>query len=327
MVDYTRSTGTSGTMMIRDTGSVVEFWLNSNNSTTFSASLPWGFIINGVSQNKTYNYPAGAGWRKLSEWAISTSQTVQFRLGNTGTSGFGGPTTFNQAISRGTVPPAPNAPVISEITDTSMRVIFSGNGDGGASITAWQIGFSADPNSIYGSIDSFDHVFEDLDPGVTYYFWARGVNTVGYGPWSVRSSARTLSVPETMGSPVISDVRQTQVQVDFEFTVGDGGTPILEFEVGWTTTALADPDDTTTGSFPTIATGLDPGVLYYFSVRARNAVGWGNWGFQTAQKTVAGARVKVGAVWKEAIPYVRSGGVWKLAEPWGRIAGEWKRTL
>src|SRR6188508_2420493 len=141
MVDYTKPTGNSGTMLIRDDGFIVEFWLNSNNSTTFNHQLPWSMIINGVSSgNLYYDYPAGAGWRRLAQQVPSGSQYVTFKLGSTGTSGFGGPTTFTQWINRASVPPAPTTPTLSEITPTSMKAIFWSQGTGVGTFYRWELG-------------------------------------------------------------------------------------------------------------------------------------------------------------------------------------------
>src|ERR1700742_5260417 len=94
MTDYTRSTGNSGTMMIRDTGSTIEFWINANNSTTWSDHIPWSGTVNGASVGGSWYYHPNSGWNRVGAWSVSTSQNVQFNLGNTGTSGFGGPTTL-----------------------------------------------------------------------------------------------------------------------------------------------------------------------------------------------------------------------------------------
>ncbi len=124
MVDYNKSTGSSGTMRIRDTGTTVEFWLNAGNSTTFNHDLPWGYTINGVtSNNRTFDYSAGDGWQRLGAWGVTTSQTVTFRLGDTGTSGFGGPTTHSVTINRAKVPirrrspPEPRSSTSGRVSD------------------------------------------------------------------------------------------------------------------------------------------------------------------------------------------------------------------
>jgi hypothetical protein len=312
-------------MMIRDLGYNVEFWINSNNSSTWSDHIPWNGTVNGASVGGSYNYPAGAGWRRVGVWGVGYNQTVHFNLGNTGTSGFGGPTNFSAFIQRATVPPAPNAPVLSSITSTGMHVNFEGNGDGGSVIYIWQTAWGTDPDgSVVTYVNDFDFDLTGLTPGTTYYFWARGQNAQGYGEWSTRSQATTLRVPDAPSSPVISDL--TQVSAVATWTPNfDGGTAITAFQVGYSTTD-SSPTTSVTATSPKTLTGLSPGVTYYFRTRAQNAIGWGPWSPATVAKTIAGARVKVGAVWKDAIPYVRAGGTWQVARPWVRSAGEWKQT-
>lgn len=324
--------------MIRDLPAEnrVEFWLNSNNGTTFSASLPWGYTVNGSTWNGTFNYAAGAGWRRLGNFTVTGSQTLTFRLGSTGTGGFGGPTTFNQFINRQSVPPAPTTPALSEITSSSMKVIFHSQGDGQSPIIRWDLGYGTDPNGapLPYTVSTGTTVVTGLISGATYYFWARGVNALGVGPWSARGSATTLRIPGTNSLPIVTDVGQTTARIQLQ--AGDtGGDPITLYQFGWSTNSALIPVDPNivsvipTGSLlPTVLTGLPPGTTLYFRSRTRNSVGWSSWnGGATVARTIAGARVKVGFIYKEAIPYVKVAGVWKLARPWARIAGVWKESL
>ncbi len=312
--------------MIRDTGVAVEFWLNSGSGSTWSDHIPWTGTVNGTSVGGTFSYPAGGGWKKVAGWNVYSNQTVTFRLGNTGTSGFGGPTTFNQFIQRATVPPAPGPVFFNTVGSTSVDAQFFSNGDGGSAIFIWQMAYGTDPTGTVATlVNSIHQTIGGLTKGTTYYFWGRGQNAQGYGPWSVRSQVTTLREPDAPSSPVISDVTQTTAVATFTPN-GDGGSAILEYEVGWTPLLTGDPTDSSSGNSPQTLTDLDPGSLYRFSTRARNVVGWGPWSLSTDARLIAGARVKVGTTWQLAVPYVKHGGVWKLARPWGRVAGEWKQT-
>lgn len=222
MADYTRSTGNSGTMMIRDqnpggASGNVEFWLNSNNGTTFNTALPWNWIINGGSGSSTYNYPAGAGWRQLGVWNVTSSQTVRFGIGNTGTSGFGGPTNFDQFIQRATTPPAPNTPTFSNVAPTTLNVLWTPNGDGGAAITNYEIAYGTNPSTPSDTVTSATSpkAISGLTPGTTYYFKVRAQNSVGWGAYSAQASVMTIAGVR------IKDGGDWKVAVPY---VKDGGT-------------------------------------------------------------------------------------------------------
>lgn len=325
MTDYTHPCGNSGTMMIRDTGSTIEFWINSNNSTTWTDHLPWGGTVNGVGVGGSYYYHAGSGWNRLGAWGVSYSQNITFSLGNTGTSGFGSGTSFTVWINRSTVPPAPNPVQLSSVTSTSVHAVFSGNGDGGSAILEWDIGWGTDPYTVQNIIGTYDYVISGLTPGTTYYFWARGRNANGNGPWSARSQATTLQVPDPPSTPVISSIGPTSVVATFSPN-GDGGSPITGFQISYST-AVDGPLTTISATSPKTITGLQPGTQYWIWARAQNSVGFSPYSAPAIITTIAGARVKVGTDWKVAVPYVKEAGVWKLARPYVKVAGVWKETI
>ena len=327
MTDHTRSTGASGTMLVRDLGSVVEYWLNSNNTTTFNHALPYNWIVNGVSGSATFNYNAGSGWQKLRSFTVTTSQTVRFGLGSTGTSGFGGPTNFDVFIDRSTIPDAPYDLVLSSITSVSVALDFTDGYNGAAAIDAREIGYGEDPSTpetIIAATNS--EVISGLTPGTQYYFWARTHNVKGYSDWSARVTATTLQVPDAPSTPTLSNVGPTSIDVSWTPN-GDGGSAIDNFAIAYDVVDTLGTHTTVYGTSPTILTGLTPGTIYYIWVSAHNGVGWGPWSVYASVRTLAGARVKVGAVWKFAIPYVRDGGVWKIAVPYVNSAGTWKQAI
>ncbi|QFG08705.1 minor tail protein [Arthrobacter phage Ingrid] len=97
-------------------------------------------------------------------------------------------------IQTATIPAAPTSKGLDQIDMDSMRYRFSGNSNGGSAILEWQIGWGTASNTPQAYLKSTGtSTFNGLKPYTTYYFWSRGRNSVGWGPWSARSSARTLS--------------------------------------------------------------------------------------------------------------------------------------
>jgi len=240
MTDYEKATGSGGRMVIRDDGDdTVQFLIQAGFSTTFKADMPFSWTVNGSSGSDTKDYPTGAPLLLLKTFTVTTSQTVTFTLGSTGTSGLGGPTTFSKAISRSTVPGKPtlDAPVMTHTTAVIR--------------------------------------------------WADGT---------------------TGGSAITS--RQYQISTSSSFT---GAT--------WVTGGVL-----TSGKYQVTISNLIPGTTYYFRVRSVNAVGNGTASDSKTAATYAGARVRVGGVWKNAVPYVRVAGVWKVAVPYVKVGGTWKAT-
>lgn len=329
MTDYKKSTGSSGTMMIRDNGSTVSFMINSNNDSTFNNQLPWGYTVNGSTNNsRETRYSAGAGWVTLGSWTVTTDQTVTFRLFDTDTSGFGGPTTHSVAINRASAPDQPSKPVISEITSTTMRVRSTPGGNNGASIDGYQVArntVNTTSGSGVGNWPDLDNVFAGLVPDTTYYFWARTHNAKGYSPWSVVAYATTIRVPDTPDPVIVSNPTQTTVIASFT-EKGTGGSPIISRQLIYNT--WNDVDSATTVPYTGVMTvvGLLPATTYYFWGRTRNSVGWSPYSPVVTRRTIAGAWINVNNVWKEAIPYVKVAGVWRVARPWVRKAGVWKET-
>jgi hypothetical protein len=409
MADYTKATGSGGTMMIRDTGTSIEFWIKAGASTWINGATYGG------SASGSFNLPSGGAWLKIRSWVQPTSATITFTLNATGTSGLGGPTTLSAAITRGTIPPAPDAPVLSALTTTSMTSVFTGNGDGGAAMVRWEIGWgtsSVNPTVIRTSSGTYGHV--SLVPGTVYYFWSRGVNTVGTGAWSARSTATTRKLVPAPTAPGLSSVTTSSIYAGFA-SQGDGIPTVDSWEIGYGTSpsypqysygasagvigglapgttyyfwgrghnsqgwgpysavaaattlklvpspnqvVISDIKQSSvyavfsgngdgvptadaweigygtnpagpTSTFPSYVgtiTGLTPGATYYFWARGHNSVGWGPYSAVTAAKTIAGVRINVAGVWKDAVPYVRDAGVWKVAEGWAKIAGLWKKT-
>lgn len=234
MADYTQSVGNSGVMMLRDTGTTVEFWVYVGWGSTNWGSIGWSWSSPNGGGSGAFGYPGGSVWKLVGAINVTSSGNVSWTVNATGTSEFGGPHTQTVYISRGTAPPAPTPLGIDQRTHTSFRYRFQSNGTGGWPIIEWVVGYGTNPNSPSSFISSTGtSTISGLQMGTKYYVWSRGRNALGLGPWSARREITTY----------------------------------------------------------------------------------------------AGARVRSGGVWRDAIPYVKVNGVWRATEPYIRVGGKWKNAL
>lgn len=88
------------------------------------------------------------------------------------------------------VPDAPTAPQADEITQTSMSTQFFGRGNGGTAFTDHQLGYGTNPSAPTTFVNNITGINDltGLDPGKVYYLWARSQNSVGWSPWSARTT-------------------------------------------------------------------------------------------------------------------------------------------
>ncbi|QYC55020.1 minor tail protein [Arthrobacter phage CastorTray] len=96
-------------------------------------------------------------------------------------------------IQTASVPEAPTSLGVDQAEMTSLRYRFQGNGDGGAYIQEWQVAWEQDGYSTLYTGSNGTLVLTGLNPGALYHFSSRARNSQGWGPWSARSSGRTLA--------------------------------------------------------------------------------------------------------------------------------------
>lgn len=311
--------------MIRVGFEMVEFWLKASPD-TIHHNLPYGIIVNGVDDWRTMDFNAAGYWQLMGRWSVTYDQTVQFRLGDTNTPGLGGPTYFNIAVQRSSIPAPPGRVYLSAGTGTSMVATFSDGDNGGAPIDARQIWYSRTTEYHEKEIASDrSTLITGLQPGTVYYFWARTHNKNGWSLAGPRGNATTLDFPDAPNPVAVTNVTHTSAHTVFTFAgKSNGGTSVLEYQLGYGTSPTAPQQYVTSIGGIHDLTTLSPGATYYFWARARNSVGWGPLSAVRTARTFAGAWVKVGTVWRQAVPYVRVNGVWKPAGAWAKIAGYWK---
>lgn len=321
MADYTYKNGNI-TMMIRDNGignNNVEYWVLTNSS-TFNHQQDWSATGYG---RQTFDMNNRGTWQYIASCYIGSSQNVSFTMYD---EGLGFPTyTFTVWINRATAPPAPSWADVHPTSSSSIYARFASNGDGGAGVDIWQIGYGTDPNNVQYTTNTYGADIGGLSNAYTWYFWGRGHNSVGWGPWSARASAIPFRVPPAPSAVSLSLITQNSLRTAFSST-GDGGTPVREWQL-----AYGQDPNTPQVYVPSNGTldlsNLDPGKQYYFWARGRNDVGWGAYSPRSQATLMAGARVNDGGIWKRAVPYVKDGGAWKLARPWAKSGGVWKETL
>lgn len=326
MVDYKKDTGSNGQMMIRDTGTYVEFWLKAT-SETYNYRLPWGYKINGKTDTSNlFNFTDSGDWQRLGRWSVTSDQSVTFYLYDSGTVGLGGPTTLTASINRTSVPDAPYAPRFYSITGTSVRIDFTDRDNNGSPIDARQISYSSSSSAV-GVIVSSDGstTITGLTPKKNYYAKARTHNAKGWSEWSSITSFKTPATPSAPS--MVRTTAATQTTVLVQYTPGsDGGSPIIEreFAVG------KDPNTPQTFLSGTVTStkliNLSPATRHYIWARERNAVGWGPYSPRATFVTKSSVKVVVFNTWVLGSVYVRHNGVWKQAIPMIKIAGMWKET-
>lgn len=327
MTDYDYDSGT-GTLRLRDTGTVIEFWVKAGYTNFYWNGLDFNFTANSNTYPVSIDYPSGAPWVKVGSASVTSSQTVYFRLlTSTGTSSLAGPTTVSRFFDRGTVPDPPSTPAISSITSTSVYATFNDAADnGGLTVDTRRIGYgtsSSAPTTFITSDRST--TITGLTPGTTYYFWSQTHNSKGWSSYSGRASAKTLKVPDAPSSVTLSSLTQVSAYGTFKDN-WNGGATITSRAIAYNTSNTTTGATIVSSDGSTTLTGLKPGTKYYFWARTQNSVGVSAWSAVSSATTVAGAYVIVGGVPKPAVPYVRSGGVWKVARPWQNSKGTWKES-
>lgn len=326
MADYVVGIGGSTSLMIRDTGGWVEFWVKTGPQ-TWNNDQQFSYFANGAFSGVfKFRMLRGGNWQHVRSVFVGYDQTVTWSIYN---AGLGFPTYhFNQHIQRSTVPLPPTLFAVNTISSTQLQPVFGNGPDGGSPIVENQVGYGTSSNGPTAFVGSDgDDVIGGFYSGQRVYFWARARNALGWSGWSNRGEGTTWKVPTQSQPAAFYDIKQTVLGVKFFFD--NGGTSILEsqFQYGRDITGAAIDGTVTINEDVEYLSNLDPGKIYYFWGRARNSVGWGPWSSTASMVTlIAGARVLVGGQWKRAVPYVKAAGVWKVAEPWVKDAGIWKRT-
>jgi hypothetical protein len=129
------------------------------------------FNITGLLRGKTYYFWVrthnAKGW---SPWSARTQATTH------------------------NYPPAPSTPVLSLATQTTVKTVFSSNGDGGSPVLEWELNYGLNSTTPELTIASNGTLtLTGLSAGQKYYFRARGRNKYGWGAYSAISSVTLMA--------------------------------------------------------------------------------------------------------------------------------------
>lgn len=245
--------------------------------------------------------------------------------------GAGAYSDFSPAVQFSTLAAYPSAPTANSCVATSSTSIeFTdtlNTGNNYAPVLERQIGYGTDGTTPQTFKDTNgDITVSGLNKYTTYYFWSRVRNARGWSNWSNRLSATTGADNPHAPTPK-TPFNLTQVSVQYKFTdpSDTGGAPIDQRQIGWGTDSNS-VTNTMASVGDDVVTGLNPFTTYYLWSRVHTVSGWGPWSARTTIKTIAGALIKVGNVWKQAVPYVNVAGTWHVAQPYSRVWGVWTRS-
>lgn len=163
---------------------------------------------------------------------------------------------------------------------------------------------------------------------ITFHINASGTSGFG-GPddFAVYVQRATVPPAPTINNP--TNFTHTSFNTSFSWA-GDGGSAVDLYDVNYSNTSAGGQvsvGTTNGGQLINVDPAIyPPGTTMYYWVRAHNAVGWGPFSGPKSGTLLPGIRVKVGGVWKNAIPYVKVAGVWKAAVVYIKKSGAWVST-
>ena len=184
------------------------------------------------------------------------------------------------------VPAAPERPALTP-GNQELHVSWDAPGDdGGAPISSYDVQYSSNHGSTWNqrdvSIDlqNLQATITSLQNNTIYHVQVRARNSQGDGAWSVAALGQPAGLPAAPTRVTLTP-RHNQLEVSWNRPFDDGGTPIIDYDIQYSSDrgATWQPWHGSSESENLMAniSGLNNGTAYVVRVRARNGQGYGQW--------------------------------------------------
>ena len=180
-------------------------------------------------------------------------------------------------------PSAPDAPMVTETSTSSVTVSWSVPTDDGSPITSYDLRYREGSDGAFTDgpkgVTDTSAIIEGLSPDTAYEVQVRASSAAGDGEWSALGLVRTRALPPPApDAPMVTEISATSVTVSWTAPTTDGP-PITGYDLRYREGSdgeFTDGPQDVTDTSATI-TGLSPDTAYEVQVRASSTTGDGDW--------------------------------------------------
>ena len=226
----------------------------ANNGATITS---YEVFQNGVSIGTTAS-------TSMTKTGLANGASYSYTVRAYNTAGWGNQSTATIAVPR-TVPSTPGAPTVSP-GNGQVAISWTAPAANGAAITNYEVfqnGVSI------GTTTSLSMTKTGLSNGTSYSYTVRAYNAAGWGATSASTGGIPRTVPSAPNAPSVMP-GNGQVTISWAAPAANGAA-ITNYEVFQNGVSIG-----MTTSLSMVKSSLSNGTNYSYTVRAYNAVGWGN---------------------------------------------------
>lgn len=253
----------------------VDFGVYSSNFTNYTTEVK-PFSVNGNSYIRAVDKYFTVTHNSDGKLTIN----VKGQMFSTGTSTFGGGGDTTVTLVLDTLATKPETPTkwdITSVTNNAISGNADSNGNGGSTVTRWQIRYRKTGTSSwsYKDVDEYGvGTVTGLSPKTEYEFNNRRLNQVGWSNWSATTSTTTHDHPDKQNTPNLSSVDNDSVYVNLHWVTGNGDS-VDGYRTRWSKNSSGSNSSYKDTSGDHTLGGLDPKTDYWVWTYAHNKYGWG----------------------------------------------------